>query len=136
VNINAAAAIGNTKLAYPKSYFMVNLTSDGPHQAGVTSLNAFQMPFAATLTEVSACARNIDTADGDEVYSVDVIEASTSVLSSVINLVADNTPVVGVISDSSIADNAKVSVNLSMGGTSPSLDNLTVSLTFKLNHVA
>ncbi len=135
-NIKDSAAIGNTKLAAPKSYFTVPLTADGQFTTAVTSLRTFQMPFAATLVEVSACARDIDTGDADEAYSVDVLEAGTSVLSAVINLVADDTPVVGTVSDSSLADNAKITVDLDMGGTSPTLDDLTVLLTFKTSHVA
>lgn len=135
-NIDSSAAIANTKLAAPKNYFCVALTSDGQYTTGVTALRTFQMPFAATLTEVSACARDIDTASANEAYSIDVLEAGVSVLSSVINLVADNTPVVGTISDASIADNAKVTVDIDMGGTTPTMDDLTVFLTFKIAHVA
>lgn len=135
-NLSSSAAIVNTQLASPKSYFTVPLTSDGQHTTTVDNIRCFQMPWAATLTEVSACARDLDTANADEVYSVDVLEAGVSVLSAVINLTADNTPVVGTVSDSSIADNAKVTVDLDMGGTSPALDDLTVFLTFKLNHVS
>jgi len=133
-NISASASIANTKLANPQSNFMIALTSDGQYTSGVTSLRSFIMPFAATLVEVSASARDLDTTSGNEVYSVDVLEASVSVLSAVINLTTDAAPVVGTISDSSIADNAFVSVDLSMGGTSPALDDLTVLLTFKRNH--
>ena len=135
-NLSASASIANSKLAAGKSYYSFALTSDGQYTSGVTSLRTFQMPFAATWFEVSACARVIDTADGTEVYTVDVLEAGVSVLSSVINLVASDTPVVGVISDSSVADNAKVTVDLSMGGTSAALDDLTVFLTFKVSHIS
>jgi len=135
-NIKSDAAIGNTKLAAPKSYFTVPLCRDGQFTSGQTNLIAFQMPFAATLVEASACARDIDRADGSEVYSINILEASASVLSSVINLTVDNTPVVGVISDATIADNAVITVDLAMGGTTPAIDDITVLLTFKTNHIA
>jgi hypothetical protein len=133
-NIVASAAIDNTKLASPNAHFMFALTSDGQYTAGLTSLRTFIMPYAATLVEVSACARDIKTTAGNEVYSVNVLEAGTTVLSSMINLVADDTPVVGSISDASLADNAKISVDLDMGGTSPTIDDITVFLTFKKAH--
>lgn len=135
-NLKAGAGIANTKLANPNSYFVVSLTSDGQYTSTVNPLRTFQMPFAATLVEVSACARDIDTADADETYTIDVEEAGTSVLSSAISITADNTPVVGTISDSAIADNAKMEVVLTLGGTSPAIDDITVLLTFKVGHSA
>lgn len=135
-NIASGAAIANSKLAAPKSYFTVALTRDGQFTTGVDNLCTFQMPFAATLVEASACARDIDRADGTEVYSIDVLEASSSVLSAVINLTADATPVIGAIADATIADNAVITIDLDVGGTTPAIDDITVLLTFKLNHVA
>lgn len=109
----------------------VALTHDGAETATLDPVHTFQMPFAATLTEVSVCARDIDTTDTDETYTVDVEEAGTSVLSSAISITADNTPVVGTISDSSIADNAKIEVVFTLGGTTPSINDTTVLLTFQ-----
>ena len=133
-NIVASAAITNTKLANPKSYFTMVLTSDGQHAATVDPLFTFQMPFAATLTEMSACARDLDVA-GTNSYTVDLEEAGTSVLDSAIALVADNTPVVGTISDAALADNAKMEVVLTLAGnTTPTVDDLTVLLVFTVAH--
>ncbi|RLF26646.1 MAG: hypothetical protein DRN05_06740 [Thermoplasmata archaeon] len=127
-------AISNSLLASPNSYFTIALTHDGQETATVDPVFTFQMPFAATLVEVSACARDIDTADGDETYTIDVEEAGTSVLSSAVSITADNTPVVGTVSDDAIADDAKVEVVLTLGGTTPAIDDLTVLLTFKVAH--
>lgn len=134
-NIKALAAIANSKLAAPKSYFTVPICRDGQFTTD-TILSKFQMPFAATLVEVSASARDIDTTDGTEAYSIDVLEGTLSVLSAVINLVADNTVVVGAISDSDISDNAAITVDLDVGGTTPTIDDITVLLTFKVAHCA
>lgn len=134
-NIKANAAIANTKLASPNSYFTVCIHHEGQETSTVDPLAAFQMPFAATLTEVSCHARDIDTTDADETYTVDVEEEGTSVLSSAISIAADDTCYVGTISDSAIADNAKVEVVLTLGGTSPAINDLTVLLTFKVGHV-
>ena len=135
-NVKASAGIVASKLASPNAYFTVCLTSDGQYTTTVDPLRTFQMPFAATLHEVSACARDIDTASGNETYTVDIEADGTSVLSSAISLTADNTPVVGTISTASIADNSKMELVLTLGGTSPALDDLTVLLVFKVGHTA
>ncbi len=134
-NISDSAAIGNTKLAAPKAYFTMTFCRDGQFSSTVDPIFTFQMPFAATLTEVSVCARDIDTAT-NETYTFDLEEAGTSVLSSAISIAADNTPVVGTVSDSSLADNAKIEGVLTLGGTTPTLDDLTVLLVFKIAHCA
>jgi hypothetical protein len=91
------------------------------------------MPFGATLVEVSAVARSADKTDGDETYTVDLKEAGTTVLSSPISIDPNtpNTPVVGTISDSSIADNAKMEVVLTLSGTTPSITGVDVVIVFK-----
>lgn len=136
VNCSSSMALENSKLAAPNSFFTIALTADGQFTSTVDPLRTFQMPFAATLVEVSAAARDIDTADANETYTVDLEEAGTSVLSSAIAIVADNTVVVGVVSDSTIADNAKMELVLTLGGTSPALDDLTVLCTFKVAHTS
>lgn len=115
------------------SYFTIALSVNGQETATLDPAGTFQMPFAATLIEVSATARDIDLTTEDETYTVDLEEAGTTVLSSAIAIVADNTPVVGTIADAAIADNAKMEVVLTLGGTTPVLDDLTVLLTFKSN---
>lgn len=127
-------AIANALLAAPYSYFTIALSVNGQETATVDPAATFQMPFAATLVEVSVCARDIDTTDTDETYTVDIEEAGTTVLSSAISITADNTPVVGTVSDSTIADNAKIEAVLTLGGTTPTIDDLTILLTFKVAH--
>ena len=133
-DISAAANIGNNKLQNPNSYFTIALTSDGQYDTTVDPLRTFQMPFAATLIEVSVCARDIDTAE-DETYTIDIEEAGTTVLDSAIPIVADNTVAVGTITDADIADNAKIEVVLTIGGTTPTIDDITILLTFKVAHI-
>ncbi len=135
-NISGSASIGNAKLAAPNSYFTICISKAGQYTATVDPVATFQMPFSATLVEVSATARDIDTGDADETYTVDLEEGGTSVLSSAISIVADNTPVVGTVSDTAIADNAKMEVVLTLGGTTPTLDDLTVLIIFKVAHTS
>jgi hypothetical protein len=135
-DISSGASIANSKLAAPNSFFTIALWTPNAF-GGVSSqdpLQTFQMPFAATLVEISVTARDIDTSDGDETYTIDVEENGTSVLSSPIAITADNTPVVGTISDNAIADNAKMEVVLTSGGTSPNITTTTILFTFKIAH--
>jgi hypothetical protein len=134
-NIKSTAAIANTKLAAPNSYFTVPLAAQGQITSTLDPVFTFQMPFSATLVEVSATIRAITTG-GAETYTVDLEEAGTTVLNAPISIIASNTPVVGVVDDATIADNAKMEVVLTLGGASPTVDNLTVLCTFKVAHVS
>ena len=133
---NTLSDIGNSSLTAGLAYFTVALHHEGQETVTLDPAATFQMPFAATLVEVSVAARDIDTADADETYTVDLEEAGTTVLSSAVSIAADNTPVVGTVSDSAIADNAKMELVLTLGGTSPAIDDLTVLLTFKVDHTS
>jgi hypothetical protein len=134
-NIKSGAAIANAKLAAPNSYFTLPLTVQGQITSTLDPVFTFQMPFSATLVEVSATIRAITTG-GAETYTVDLEEAGTTVLSAPISITASNTPVVGTVSDATIADNAKMEVVLTLGGASPTVDNLTVLCTFKVAHTS
>ncbi len=133
-NIDASAAIANTKLASPNSFFTICITKTGQYTATLDPVATFIMPFGATLTEVSASARDIDLGDANETYTIDLEDDGTTTLSSTIAIVADNTPVVGTVSAATIADNSIMEVVLTLGGTSPALDDLTVLMTFKIGH--
>ena len=135
VNLASNAAIANTKLANPNSIFTMSFSAAGQFTATLDPVFTFQMPTAATLTEISASVRDLAVA-GTNAYTIDLEEAGSTVLNSTIALVADNTPVVGSILDSAIADNAKMEIVLTLSGdTSPTVDNLTVLLTFKTGHI-
>ena len=127
---------GITVNTAPNSFFIISLHTRIGYSGtnNVNPLHMFQMPFAATLVEVSFVSRGIDTTDGDETYTIDVEENGTSVLNSAIAITADNTPVVGTISDAAIADNSKIEVILGLGGTTPLIRSPSVLLTFKVAH--
>ena len=114
------------------TYFTMLCHHEGQETATVDPICTFQMPLAATLVEVSVAARDIDTVDANETYTVDLEEAGTTVLSSAISITADNTAAVGTVSDSAIADNAKMELVLTLGGTTPAIDDLSVLLTFQV----
>jgi len=110
------------------SYFTVALHCARQLTASVADLFAFQMPFAAKLVEVSATARA--SGGTNPTLSIDVKEAGTSVLSSPMSITA-GTVTIGTITDSSIAEDAKITVDATVGGTSPTWDDVTVFLTFQ-----
>jgi len=93
----------------------------------------FQMPFNATLVEVSVSAGVVDDANTNETYSMNVEEDGTTVLGSAISIPRGSidTVYVGTITDSSIADNATIEVLFSLGGNTPILGEITVVLTFR-----
>ncbi len=90
-----------------------------------------KLPFKAVPIGVSAYSRVIDTSSGNETQTVDVLEGASSILSAAISLAAQDTLYEGTISDTSIADEATVSIVLTLGGTTPSLTDTTVLLTIR-----
>ena len=133
IDVKAGSSMDTSVFSVTKSGamgvpFMVPLHCSRQLTATVTSLFAFQMPFKATLVEVSATARA--SGGTSPTLSIDVKEAGTTVLSSAMSITA-GTVTVGTISDSSIADNAKITVDATIGGTSPTWDDITVLLTFE-----
>lgn len=91
----------------------------------------FRLPFKAQVIGVSVHAKTIDLADTNETYTVDVKEAGTSILSSAIAIAAADTIYEGTVSDNYIADEATVTIVVTLGGTTPSLTDLTVLLTIR-----
>mgnify|MGYP001492342465 CR=1 FL=1 len=129
--VNAAAAIANTKLAAPNSYFTVTVSFKDLAAAG-NDLREFQMPFAATLVEVCA---SVQTASGTAA-TVDVLESGVSVLESAIDVkTGAGTPQIGTITDSAIADNAVIGVKLTQTGDGATTGGFAM-LTLKVAHCA
>lgn len=129
--VAANAAIANTKLANPKSYFCISAHLPAL-AAESTALAEFQMPFAATLVEVSAVAQ----AASGTTATVDVLEAGATVLAAPIDVkTAAGTPQVAAPADAAIADNAVVGIQVAQTGAGAT-SGVFVVLTFKVNHVA
>jgi len=125
----ALAATANPSPASP-GYMVLPLTFDRTITATATPVK-FKLPFPATVVGVSATAGTLDTGDADETYTVDVKEGATSILSSAVALAAAGTIYDGTLSDTTIADEATLSVVVTLGGTTPSLTDLTVLLVLK-----
>jgi hypothetical protein len=119
------AAVTNPSTASP-GYMMVNLPIIATLTTGTTNnIVRFKMPWPATLLGVSGVYR---AAVGANLWTVDVLEAGSSVLT--VPLVINSTSVTeGVISDSTIADEATIGIRLV--GTGNSIYDPTVQLIFK-----
>lgn len=96
-------------------------------QYTVTTAGAvkFNMPFPCRLITVQATARV--SGGTSPTLTVDLKEAGTTVLSSAISITA-GTVSEGTISDADIADEAAITVDLTIGGTSPTWNDIGVLL--------
>jgi hypothetical protein len=100
----------------------------GQWTATTTSVVRVQIPFKAQVLGVSATARA--SGGTSPTLTVDVLEAGTTILSSPISITA-GTVSEGTISDSSLADESAITINLAIGGTSPTWNDITVILTLR-----
>ena len=130
-DINSAAAIANTKLANPKAYYTVSLTMTRQLTATLASAFLFRVPVDSTLVSVGASARA--SGGTSPTLTVDVNEAGVSVLSAAFSVTAGAWST-GTISNSAIAAANNVTIDFTIGGTSPTWDDITVLLTFKTAH--
>lgn len=123
------AATTNPSPASP-GYMVLPLTFSRTITATATPI-VFKAPFPCTVVGVTASAAVLDKTDTNETYTVDVKEGATSILASAVSLAAAGTIYDATISDNAIADEATVSVVITLGGTTPSLTDATVLLVLK-----
>lgn len=90
-----------------------------------------KLPFPAAVVSVSASAETADYASTDEVYSVDVQEAGTTILDDPIGIAQADTVYDGVLVDKALADEAVLTLVLSAAGTTPSITDVTTTLVLK-----
>jgi len=100
-----------------------------PLTAGTNKIR-FRMPFAATLLAVRA---SVNTAPTGSALVVDINESGTTVLSTKLSIDASETTsttaaVAAVISDSSLADDAEISIDIDQIGSTAAGAGLKVSL--------
>lgn len=98
----------------------------GQYTANTTAVVRFAMPFPARLVGVQATARA--SGGTSPTLTVDVMEAGVTVLSAPVAVTA-GAVAFGTITDDTIADEAAVTVNLAIGGTSPTWNDIVVILT-------
>jgi hypothetical protein len=113
---------------FPTSYggvVVVPFHLSGQYGATTANVVRFKVPFAATLLSVQANARV--SGGSSPTLTVDVLEAGTTVLSAPISITA-GTVAFGTITDSALADEAEITVTLTIGGSSPTWNDITVVL--------
>jgi len=100
----------------------------GQYTATTASVVKFQLPFKAQVLGVSATARA--SGGTTPTLTVDVAEGGTSILSAPISITA-GTVSEGTVTDTSLADESAITVNLAITGTSPTWNDITVLITLR-----
>ncbi|MEX2630024.1 MAG: hypothetical protein WD341_08810 [Tistlia sp.] len=94
--------------------------------ANATSAIALELPFPADVLGVQASARA--STGTTPTLAVDVLEGGTTLLSAPIDVTAGSVTQ-GTLSDAVVADEAEVTVDLEVGGSSPEFSDVTIVLT-------
>lgn len=100
----------------------------GQYTATTSNIVKFRLPFKAQVLGVSATARA--SGGTSPTLTVDVKEDGSSILSSAISVTA-GTVSEGTVSDTSLADESIITIDLTIGGSSPTWDDITVLLTLR-----
>lgn len=106
----------------------IPLQLSGQYTTTTAAVVKFQLPFKAQVLGVSATARA--SGGTSPTLTVDVQEGGTTILSSPISITAA-TVAEGTVSDSSLADESTITVDLAIGGSSPTWDDITVLVTVR-----
>lgn len=110
------------------NYHILTFPLNRQYTATTAGVVRFKMPYPARLVTVQATARA--SGGTSPTLTVDVQEAGTTVLSSAVSVTA-GTVSEATISDPEIADEAVVTVDLTIGGTSPTWDDITVVMVIR-----
>jgi hypothetical protein len=116
--------------AHPQDVIVIPVGDESTALTTGTNKIRFRMPFAATLLAVRA---NVNTAPTGSTLIVDINEAGTTLLSTKLSVDASETTsttaaVAAVISDSSLADDAEISIDIDQIGSTAAGAGLKVSL--------
>ena len=121
--------LGNMKKTVVES-FLVACSDETTDLATGTGVVTFRMPYAFTLTEVRA---SVNTAPVGSTIIVDINENGTSVLSTKLSIDAsektsETAASSAVISDSALADDAEITIDIDQVGSSTAGKGLKVAL--------
>ena len=98
----------------------------GQYTSSTTAVIRFAMPFPCTILGVGASARA--SGGTSPTLTVDLLKGGVSVLSSAFSVTAGAYSE-GTVSTSAVADESAMTVNLAIGGTSPTWNDITVFIT-------
>lgn len=129
-DISSSAAIAVSKLAPLPVEIVVACSDETTALTTGTAKVTFRMPHAMTLTSVRL---NVNTAPTGSVIIVDVKESGTTIFSTKPQIATSaftsvGGAVTGVISDSSLADDAEITINLDQIGSTIAGKGLKVTL--------
>lgn len=121
----ALAATQNYAIAVP-GVVVIPFHVSGQYTATTANVITFAMPFKCRLIGVGATARA--SGGTSPTLTVDVLDDSVSVLSAAISITA-GTYSEGTIANAVVADESVMTVTLTIGGTSPTWNDITVLIT-------
>ena len=119
------AATPNYGVAIP-GVVVIPFHISGQYTATTASVIKFAMPFKCRLVGIGATARA--SGGTSPTLTVDVLDDTVSVLSSTISITA-GTYSEGTIANAAVADESVMTVTLTIGGTSPTWNDITVFIT-------
>lgn len=101
----------------------------GQRTATVAEVIAFDMPFDAELVHLEATAR----ASGGTAptLTVDIQQGTTSLLSTPVAVTAAARAEATLAAANTVTKDSKISIDLNIGGTSPTWDDVTVTLVWE-----
>ena len=120
----AAAATPNYALAY--NVITIPLHISGQYTTSQTAVARFAMPFPCEVIGVGASARA--SGGTSPTLTVDLKAGGLSILSSAFAVTAGAYSE-GAVATSAVADEAAMTVDLTIGGTSPTWNDITVLVT-------
>lgn len=123
---DANAATPNYAVGTGVDVVVIPLHISGQYTATTAAVARFTLPFAAQVIGVSASARA--SGGTTPTLTVDVKEAGVTVLSAPITVTA-GAVAEGTISDTALADESAITVDLTIGGTSPTWNDIVVLIT-------
>ncbi len=126
-----AAAVAATPNPSPASpgYMVLPLQISKQWTTSTTAVVKFKAPFPCVLINVYATARA--SGGTTPTLTVDLKEGATSKLSTPINITAGTVSEGTLTATTRIADESVLSVDLAIGGTTPTWDDITVLVVLK-----
>ncbi len=128
----ARAATSNVPVAIP-GVMLVPIHLDGQFTATTAAAATFKLPFPAVVLGVSASARA--SGGTSPTLTVDVNDDGTTILSSDITVTAGSVAegTLASTTAATIADESVITIDLTIGGTSPTWDDIDVLITIYRN---
>jgi hypothetical protein len=105
---------------------MITFHVSGQYTATTAGVAKWLQPFKAKLIGFSASARA--SGGTSPTLTVDLKQGGTTMLSAPVSLTA-GTPAEGTLASSTIADEATMTVDFTIGGTSPTWNDITIIVT-------